>query len=574
MSALHAPLAPPASPDSSDASRALLARLDEVMPLLLAPSPLKGWGARAEAAQGRLAALADEVRAARRPLVVLLLGGTGVGKSSLLNALAGEEVSPASRGRRAFTSAPQVYHHAAVPLAPLALPAPFEAHPHAVEALRDKLVIDAPDLDSTEREHRRRVEALLPRVDVVIYVTSWQKYRDRALNEVVASLRGAHSFVFALNQLDSVDPPERAALKEDFERALREVGFAAPEALPLSAEAALLQARGAPADEEGAAGVAALRALLWESLRRVEVEGLKALSATQRAARELALLPASCDLGPAAGEGEPLARAARALSEAARALDAERAALDADLAAALEATAGEARARIARALHARRAAGVGGPYGLYLLARAWLEARRPAAAAAGEAARLLNAALLRAAERASALAWAHPAAGDPPPLGREEARRLADALDARLEEAALRAAPAPRSALQLNAAPAAAAAALALLYARALWGGGDPGLVGLLLGAGALYGVCAAERALLEAVDGTALSRGARLDAEGLGELLELHGPGRLRSSSAARLREAAERARALHEHARALREAGEALSARPAAGALRYLHA
>lgn len=576
----HPPHAPHPRAEADDAltahaSRDLLDRVEALLPLLSAPSPLPGWSARAAVAQARLAALADEVRAARRPLVVLMLGGTGVGKSSLMNALAGEEISPASTGRRAFTSALQVYHHAEVSLAPLALPAPFEAHPHAVESLRDKLIIDAPDLDSTAREHRQRVEAALPLVDVVIYVTTWQKYRDRALNEVVAGLRGAHSFVFALNQIDAVEPSERGALKADLEEALREVGFRAPEVLPLSATASVARDRGLPCDEEGAEGVRALRSLLWESLRRVEVEALKALSATQRAARELTLLAAATDLGVGAqgSEAEPLERVAEALERAMGAVEAERVAFEGELEAALEASMSDARRRLAREINARRTAGAGGVYGLYLIARARLEGLRPATALEPEAARRLGGIYLRAADRARALAWAHPCLAALPAPGREGARALAGALEARLEEAALRDAPPPRSSLQLNAAPLAALALIALLWISVIWRGGDPGVVGLLLVLLALYGVCALEYMALEWLDGAALWGAARLNAGGVRELLDSHGPAQTLLGEVGRLREAAERARALQRHARALRESGEALSARPTDGARRYLH-
>ncbi len=44
-------------------------------------------------------------------------------------------------------------------------------------------ILDLPDLDSVTREHRLRVEALLPRVDAVIWVTDPEKYRDAVLHD-------------------------------------------------------------------------------------------------------------------------------------------------------------------------------------------------------------------------------------------------------------------------------------------------------------------------------------------------------------------------------------------------------
>jgi hypothetical protein len=44
-------------------------------------------------------------------------------------------------------------------------------------------ILDLPDLDSVAREHRARVEELLPRVDAVVWVTDPEKYRDAVLHD-------------------------------------------------------------------------------------------------------------------------------------------------------------------------------------------------------------------------------------------------------------------------------------------------------------------------------------------------------------------------------------------------------
>src|SRR5207253_9253127 len=117
--------------------------------------------------------------------VLALVGGTGVGKSSLLNALAGETVSPAGP-RRPTTG---------TPLAWVAQSARDETAPllgwldvrdvrdHANGAFADVAILDLPDIDSTTPEHRARVDELLPRVDAVVCVAGPEKYRDAVLHD-------------------------------------------------------------------------------------------------------------------------------------------------------------------------------------------------------------------------------------------------------------------------------------------------------------------------------------------------------------------------------------------------------
>ena len=177
----------------------------------------------ADAARKRHGFLGDTV-------VVALAGGTGSGKSSLLNALAGHEVSGVGAVRPTT----------AEPLAWI----PANPEPGLVRLL-DELgldrrvghshelpvaVIDLPDYDSVEFEHRATVEALLPRVDAVIWVLDPQKYSDRALHrDYLIPLAGyADQFLFVLNQVDRLDEAGLAAVLEDLTRRLSSEGFAAP----------------------------------------------------------------------------------------------------------------------------------------------------------------------------------------------------------------------------------------------------------------------------------------------------------------------------------------------------------
>lgn len=197
-----------------------------------------------------LQAVDDRLTAARRActeleaerLVVGLLGGTGVGKSTLLNALAEADISRPG-DRRPTTSRIVCYRHGDFPqpewLAPgdLAAPGPL---PHQRPALRGVVLLDLPDIDSTAREHRALVHRVLPLLDLLLVVTSVDKYGDQVLYDELSALPQApRNLVFVLNAMDRLRPDDRALVRADFERKLREnAALHEPEVLAISARAA------------------------------------------------------------------------------------------------------------------------------------------------------------------------------------------------------------------------------------------------------------------------------------------------------------------------------------------------
>lgn len=153
--------------------------------------------------------------------VLALVGGTGVGKSSLLNALAGSEVSPAS-ARRPTTSEPiawipRVERDAVTPLLEwLEVRATRE---HESTGLGPVAILDLPDMDSIVTEHRARVEALLPLVDAVAWVADPEKYADAVLHDefLRSWLPRLHRQVVVVNKSDRLTADEARRVQRDLE---------------------------------------------------------------------------------------------------------------------------------------------------------------------------------------------------------------------------------------------------------------------------------------------------------------------------------------------------------------------
>jgi energy-coupling factor transporter ATP-binding protein EcfA2 len=163
-------------------------------------------------------------------LLVGLAGGTGSGKSSLLNALAGEEVSPSGAMRPTTAEA-----LAWVPTDYVSrLEGLFDRF-GIIDVVAHRLdqpiaIIDLPDVDSVEPRHREMVAGLLPIIDLVVWVVDPEKYRDRVLHSqhLVPLIHHHERFRFVLNQIDRVRDADVAALAADLAAALRADGVRDP----------------------------------------------------------------------------------------------------------------------------------------------------------------------------------------------------------------------------------------------------------------------------------------------------------------------------------------------------------
>jgi len=295
-------------PGESELAR-LRARLTAATPVPLADTP-----ALRTALDALLAAERRVGELAARRVVVGLLGGTGVGKSALLNALAGAEISTSGE-RRPTTDRIVCHRHTSDPL-----PAWLEAgdlasttSAHGAHALQGVVILDLPDVDGWKTEHRERAWRVIPRLDLLIVVSSVEKYGDRVLYDELRALpQAARNRIFVLNKRDLLAPDALALVTADFAQKLeRHAGAVAARVIAVSA----LEAAG-PGTRGPRAGAGELRAGAGE---------LRAGAADLRAeAGGLAPLRALLEgLGADAERRAVLeANATRALADAAGALDA------------------------------------------------------------------------------------------------------------------------------------------------------------------------------------------------------------------------------------------------------------
>lgn len=162
----------------------------------------------------------------QRPLVVAFFGGTGVGKSSLINRLAGQSIARVGV-ERPTSHEITVYAHEAVALADLPAALPLDQvriARHADAARRDVLWLDMPDIDSTEQRNRALALAWLAHVDLLVYVVSPERYRDDAGWRVLRTRGQRHGWLFVMNHWDEGVPEQLQDLRE----LLRRDGFADP----------------------------------------------------------------------------------------------------------------------------------------------------------------------------------------------------------------------------------------------------------------------------------------------------------------------------------------------------------
>ncbi|HUQ42684.1 MAG TPA: GTPase, partial [Candidatus Limnocylindrales bacterium] len=161
--------------------------------------------------------------------VLALVGGTGVGKSTLLNALAGEQVSAAS-ARRPTTSEPVAWIPAGKARELTELISWLgitRVKEHAAGQLGDVAILDLPDVDSIAPQHRAKVDELLPRVDAVAWVVDPQKYNDDVAHRAYLREWGPRIArqIVVLNRADLLSGDDASRVRDDLRARLHADGL-------------------------------------------------------------------------------------------------------------------------------------------------------------------------------------------------------------------------------------------------------------------------------------------------------------------------------------------------------------
>jgi ABC-type multidrug transport system fused ATPase/permease subunit len=158
------------------------------------------------------------------PLVVAMLGGTGTGKSSLLNALLGENVVAEGK-ERPTTNEPILVCHSNADVSRFShFLIERRDNPH----LEQMMILDCPDPDTTDSEeiddpktcqhsNLDKLRRALPFCDILLVTATQQKYRSRrVLDELAAAAPGAR-LVFVQTHADrDID------IREDWQQTLQD----------------------------------------------------------------------------------------------------------------------------------------------------------------------------------------------------------------------------------------------------------------------------------------------------------------------------------------------------------------
>jgi GTP-binding protein EngB required for normal cell division len=196
-------------------------------------------------AEGLIERAGERLRLSGAHTVVTLAGGTGSGKSSLFNALAGANFSPAAVTRPAtrFAHACVWGMEGAAPLLDwLGVERRYRyARASALDAgeaaLSGLLLVDLPDHDSVAAGATSAVDRLISLADLMIWVLDPQKYADAAVHSRFLSPLARHGAVttVVLNQIDLLTAQQSQDCEEDLRRLLDSEGLGEVRVLLVSA---------------------------------------------------------------------------------------------------------------------------------------------------------------------------------------------------------------------------------------------------------------------------------------------------------------------------------------------------
>ena len=163
------------------------------------------------------------------PVLIVLVGPTGAGKSSILNTIAAAPVSatgvirPTTRDAVLYATAndaERLLHHGQLGR----LSAASVARVLAPNDRAGVAVVDAPDIDSVERANRELADLLIESADLCVFVTTATRYADLVPFEILRRVRQRGlPLVVVLNRLPR-DERDRELVVADAARLLAQAG--------------------------------------------------------------------------------------------------------------------------------------------------------------------------------------------------------------------------------------------------------------------------------------------------------------------------------------------------------------
>jgi hypothetical protein len=168
--------------------------------------------------------------------LVGLIGGKEVGKSALVNALAGRKITEITSHGPGTEVAVAYAHVSREPalrkLLEREVPGQYRIITHDIASLARQVLLDLPDIDSHWQAHPLVTRAMLRHMLYPVWLVSIEKYADRQPQEMLRKVAAGNSpanFVFCLNKVDQIGEQDSGEIREDYsQRLMKMLSLAKP----------------------------------------------------------------------------------------------------------------------------------------------------------------------------------------------------------------------------------------------------------------------------------------------------------------------------------------------------------